>query len=352
VVTISGSIRTLSVWSIGLSPLLAAACTASPGPSQQSQGLPADCSTTITQSDDVRSALDGAAPGNTVCFTGGNLTDADLMMTRSGTNDSPIRLVADGTTVNNVHVTASNVVVEGFTVAGGDGITLEGSRLIARRNTVHDTRRGGVACASCTDSTISDNTVEHVSTVGIYISGQRITVSGNTVSDTIAQNDGDADGMRFFGAGHRITGNTIRDISDRGYRAPPHPDCFQTFDHTTPTYDVVISGNTCRNVDAQCLIATDDQPGRSGAPSGVPTISFVDNICAPNGAQAINLRRWPGAEIRRNKFSGPNLNRAILINDGSTDCTATDNTTAGGVPTVNVDGASRAGFRQNGNSPA
>src|SRR5262249_27965395 len=161
----------------------------------------------------------------------------------------------------------------------------------------------------------------------IYISGQRITVSGNTVSDTIAENDGDADGMRFFGNGHRITGNTIRDISDRGYRAPPHPDCFQTFDHTTPTYDVVISGNTCQNVDAQCLIATDDQPGRSPAPSGVPTISFIDNTCAPNGSQAINLRRWPGAEIRHNKFSGSHLNRAILVNDGSIGCVVIDNTT-------------------------
>jgi parallel beta-helix repeat protein len=300
----------------------------------------------------VRSALNAAAPGNTVCFTGGNLADAELTMTRSGTTDSPIKLVADGATVDTVHVTADNVVVEGFTVTGGDGISLEGARLTARHNTIHDTHRGGVACAPCTDSTISDNTVAHVSTVGIYISGQRITVSGNTVSDTFAENDGDADGMRFFGNGHRITGNTIRDISDRGYRAPPHPDCFQTFDHTTPTYDVVISGNTCRNVDAQCLIATDDQPGRSGAPSGVPTISFLDNTCAPNGSQAINLRHWQSAEIRHNSFSGPHLNRAILISDGSAGCVVTDNTTAGGVPTVDVDGSSRPGFRQNGNSPA
>ncbi|OLE27991.1 MAG: hypothetical protein AUG49_03695 [Catenulispora sp. 13_1_20CM_3_70_7] len=172
------------------------------------------------------------------------------------------------------------------------------------------------------------------------------------MSETVAEDDGDADGMRFFGTGHRITGNTIRDISARGYRAPPHPDCFQTFDHSPPTYDVVISGNTCQNVDAQCLIATDDQPGSSGAPNGVPSITFADNTCAPNGAQAINLRRWPNVEIRHNKFSGPNLNRAILIIDGSTGCTVIDNTTAGGVPTVDVDGASRPGFRQNGNSPA
>jgi hypothetical protein len=63
-------------------------------------------------------------------------------------------------------------------------------------------------------------------------------------------------------------------------------------------------------------------------PETVPSITFVDNTCAPNGAQAINLRRWPNVEVRQNKFSGPHLNRAVLINDGS----------------------SRAGFRQNGDT--
>lgn len=349
-VTIPGGLRTLSGWSIGLSALLTAACTSSSGSGRENQGLPADCTATVTRSSDVRQALDSAMPGSLVCFTGGNLTDADLQMTKSGTADSPIKLMADGATVDNIHVTANYVLVEGFTVSGGDGILLEGTGITAQRNTIHDTRRGGVACIPCTDSTITANTVQHVATAGIYISGQRITVSGNTVSDTIAVDDGDADGMRFFGTGHRITGNTIRNISDRGYRAPPHPDCFQTFDHSPPTNDVVISGNTCQNVDAQCLIATDDQPGSSGAPGAVPSITFIDNTCAPNGAQAINLRHWPNVEIRQNKFSGPNLNRAILINSGSTGCTVVDNTTAGGVPTVDVDGASRAGFRQNGNT--
>lgn len=349
--TALGGIRTLSVCSLALSLLFTAACTSS-APNQQGQGLPPDCTQTISRSDDVRVALNAASPGSTVCFTGGDLTDADLTMTKSGTPQSPIKLIADGAPVDNIHVTANHVIIQGFTVAGGDGIELEGTGITAQHNTIHDTRRGGIACTSCSDSTITSNTVQHASTVGIYISGQRITVSDNTVSDTVATDDGDADGMRFFGTGHRITGNTIRDISARGYRAPPHPDCFQTFDHSPPTYDVVISGNTCQNVDAQCLIATDDQPGSSGAPNGVPSITFVDNTCAPNGAQAINLRHWPNVEIRHNKFSGSNLNRAILIIDGSTGCTVIDNTTTGGVPTVDVDGASRTGFRQNGNSPA
>jgi hypothetical protein len=351
-VTVPGGIRTLPVWSMTLGLVLTAGCTASPDQSQQNlPGLPADCTRTITQSDDVRPALDSASPGNTLCFTGGDLIDADLTMTRSGTADSPIRLLADGATVDNVHVSADHIVIEGFTVTGGDGILLEGTGITAQHNTIHDTQRDGIACMPCTDSTIASNTVHHVSTAGIFITGQRITVTGNTVSDTVARDDGDADGMRFFGTGHRITGNTIRDISERGYRAPPHPDCFQTYDHSPPTYDVIISGNTCENVDAQCLIATDDQPGDNGAPSRAASITFVDNTCAPNGAQAINLRRWPNVEIRQNKFAGPNLQRAILIIDGSTGCTVSGNTSAGNGPIVDVDGASRSGFRQSGNSP-
>ncbi|MFN2479488.1 MAG: right-handed parallel beta-helix repeat-containing protein [Pseudonocardiaceae bacterium] len=351
--TVQGGIRTLPVWSMALGLTLIAGCTASPDQSQQNpRGFPADCTRTISQSDDVRPALESASPGNTLCFTGGNLTDADLTITRSGTADSPIRLIADGATVDNVHVSADHILIEGFTVTGGDGILLEGTGLTAQHNMIHDTQRDGIACMPCTDSTIATNTVQHVATAGIYITGQRITVTGNTVSDTVARDDGDADGMRFFGTGHRITGNTIRDISERGYRAPPHPDCFQTYDHDTATYDVVISGNACENVDAQCLIATDDQPGDNGAPSRTPSITFVDNTCAPNGAQAINLRRWPNVEIRDNKFSGPNLQRAILIVGGSTSCTVIGNTSAGHGPIVDVDGMSRPGFRQSDNSPA
>jgi hypothetical protein len=352
-VTVPGGIRTLSAWPLSLSLLVAAACTAAPEESQQNrQGLRLDCTRTITRSDEVRPALDAASPGNTVCFTGGNLTDADVTMTRSGTGESPITLIADGATINNIHIAADHVIIEGFTVTGGDEILLEGTGITAQHNTIHDTQLGGIVCKPCSDSTIAANTVQHVSTTGIYITGERITVTGNMVSETVARDDGDADGMRFFGTGHRITGNIIRDISERGYRSPPHPDCFQTYGHSPPTYDVVISGNTCQNVDAQCLIATDDQPGNNGAPSGVSSITFVNNTCAPNGAQAVNLRRWPNVEIRQNHFAGAHLKRAILIIDGSTGCTVTGNTTAGNVHTVEVDGASRAGFRQSDNNPA
>lgn len=91
----------------------------------------------------------------------------------------------------------------------------------ARNNTVHDTGQGGITCDPCTDSTIESNTMTHVATNGIEITGTRITVHANTISDTVvAQHGGDADGMRFYGSGHRITDNTISDISADGHHSP------------------------------------------------------------------------------------------------------------------------------------
>ncbi|HEY6425149.1 MAG TPA: right-handed parallel beta-helix repeat-containing protein [Pseudonocardiaceae bacterium] len=275
-----------------------------------------------------------------------------MTLTKSGTAAAPIRLVSDGGAVRDVHITGDHVIVEGFTVTGGDGMLLAGSGITARNNTVHDTQQSGITCDPCTDSTIESNTITHVTTVGIWIKGQRITVHANTISGTVPSGESDADGMRFFGNGHRITGNTIRDISDNGYSNPPHPDCFQTYDQNSPaTYDVVISGNTCRNVGAQCLIATGDQNHNGDAPTGGPSITFVDNICATNGAQAINLRRWANVDIRQNKISGPHLTRGIIIIDDSNGARVVGNATAGGQPTVDIDPSSRPGSQVEGNDP-
>jgi parallel beta helix pectate lyase-like protein len=319
----------------------------SPSPSR-----PPTCSRTVTRADDVPAALDAASPGSTVCFTGPGLVGAEVTMNRSGAANKPIALRSDGATVRSMHINADHVVVEGFTVTGGEGVFLHGGDLTIRHNTVHDTHQGGITCAPCWDSIIDSNLVQHVDTAGIWISGQRVQVSHNTVSATVARDNGDADGMRFFGSSHRITDNTIMDISASGYTNPPHPDCFQTYDNNSqPTFDVLIAGNTCRNVDAQCLIATGDQRGNSAAPTGGPSISFIGNTCASNGAQAVNLRHWPNVEIRDNRISGPNLNRGIIISEGSTGCVAIGNTTDAGRPTVDIDGSSQPGSHVEHNSP-
>jgi hypothetical protein len=318
------------------------------GPNQ----APPPCTRTISQANQVPAALDTASPGTMLCFTGGDLSGTDVTMTRSGAPNTPITLRSDGAAVRSIHITADHIVIDGFTVVGGDGVFLNGDDLAIRHNTVHDTQRGGITCERCQNSIIDSNTVQHVDTIGIWIDGQRIAVSHNKVSDTLARDNGDADGMRFFGTGHRITENAVTDISDHGYANPPHPDCFQTYDdNSPPTFDVLIAGNTCRNVGAQCLIATGDQRRNSGAPAEVRSITFVDNTCATNGAQAVNLRRWPNVEIRDNRISGPNVARGIIIIDDSTGCVVIGNSTDGGRPTLDIDNSSKPGSHVDRNSP-
>jgi hypothetical protein len=304
------------------------------------------CTYTIRTVQDARAALPAAAPGNTLCFLGSELADVDLTMTRAGTAEAPISLVSDGhTSVHQLHVLADHVIIQGFTVAGGGELLLEGTGIVAQKNTVADTQRGGIICASCLDSTIESNTVTHVATTGISISGQRITVRENLVIATVHVDDGDADGVRFFGNGHRIISNVIQDISPSGSPNSAHPDCFQTFDTGhPPTFDVEIIGNACRNVAENCLIATGDENGNSGAPVGSTSITFIGNTCATNGDQSVSLRHWPNVDVRKNRLLGPSLKRGVLITNGSTGCTAKDNTTPRDVPPVEIDDSSRPGF--------
>jgi hypothetical protein len=307
------------------------------------------CTHTINNIDEARAALNAVVPGDMLCFFGSDLANVDLTLTRSGTVKDPINLVSDGhITVHQLHVLADHVIIQGFTIVGGGELLLAGTGIVAQKNTVHDTQRGGIICANCTDSIIEANTVLHAAMTGISISGQRITVRENRVSETVAGGDGDADGVRFFGNGHRIISNSIENITASGPPGAPHPDCFQTFDtgHSA-TFDVDIVGNACRNVAENCLVATGDESGNSEAPAGAPSITFIGNDCVTNGDQTVNLRRWPNVDVRKNHLFGPNLKRAVLITNGSTHCTVRDNTTRSDVSVVEIDGSSRPGL----NSP-
>lgn len=307
------------------------------------------CTRTINNVDEARAALTTAAPGDTLCFFGADLANVDLTLIRSGAAKAPISLISDGyTTVHQFHILADNVIIQGFTIVGGGGLLLQGSGIIAQKNTVRDTQSGGIICAFCTDSTIESNTVTRAATAGISLTGQRITVRENLVRETMTGGDGDADGIRFFGDGLRIVSNSIKNISGSGSPAASHPDCFSTSDTGhPPTFDVQIVGNACQAVTRNCLIATGDESGNNEAPAASPSITFIGNDCVTNGDQAVDLRRWPNVDVRKNQLSGPNLKRGVLITNGSTRATVKDNTTASGVPAVEIDDSSRPGF----NSP-
>jgi hypothetical protein len=110
---------------------------------------------------------------------------------------------------------------------------------------------------------------------------------------------------------------------------------------------VAIVGNACQNVAENCLVATGDESGNGEAPAGSPSITFIGNDCAANGDQAVYLRRWPNVDVRKNHLLGPSLKHGVVLTNSSTRCTVKDNTTAAGVPPVQIDDSSQAGF----NSP-
>ncbi len=202
---------------------------------------------------------------------------------------------------------------------------------------------------------IEQNTVDGTDGTGIRIEGQGITLRDNTISGSVKRESRDADGVRFFGTAIRISGNTIRDISDDGYvpeESKPHTDCFQTFDDDSPvTYDVVISGNTCADVDAQCLIGTGSERGNEGVPAGVRSVVFEDNDCDIGGSQAVYLENYPNVEVRDNVLSGPNIYAGVKAQEGATDVVVTGNRVKSGVPPFEVDEGSMSGFVGERNVP-
>ena len=357
VVIRSLSARSLLVVVMGLA-LLAAGCTGGPPegerPPRQVRPLPADCSTRVVDPGVAMATLAQVLPGEKVCLSGDGLADAELTVRTSGTSQQPITIVADGAPVRSLNVEADHVIVDGLSLIDGAGLTMKGRGLVARNNMVYNAAADGIVCVGCADTTIESNTVRRADGTGIYFAGERMTVQHNTVSESVRKTQGDADGIRFFGPGHRVLGNTIKDIKESGYsndpRGGPHTDCFQTYNTPSnpPTVDVVIADNVCTNVDVQCLIATADRDVHLSVAAGQTSITFERNRCEVNGAQVVLLENFPNVVIRNNTFSSPGY-RAVLLTHDSTGCVVTDNTVTGGLRPYEVDDSSRPGFQESGN---
>jgi parallel beta-helix repeat protein len=351
--------RCVAVTVIGLVSI-GSGCTAPPSPGSSSTGAPspnqaglpaADCTDWITGSMQPSVALALVQPGATVCLSDG-LHDAELEVTTSGTPEQPITIVAHGATIRSMDVRADYVVIQGLTLRDGDGLTMAGRGLVARDNVIYNAAENGLACLQCVDTLIESNTVQRADGTGIYLAGAQITVRNNTVSESVLRTQGDADGIRFFGVGHRLTGNTIKDIKAGGYdRGGPHTDCFQTYNNASdpPTYDIVIADNECTNVDVQCLIATAKEGGARSTPEGHTAIVFERNTCSVNGSQAVLLENFSRVIVRDNRFSGAG-SRAVQLGMGSTGCSVIGNTVTGSMRPFEVDRPSRPGFQAANNT--
>lgn len=335
--------------------LLLSGCSDDGGPpaspsGNAASGNAADCTVTAAGEDDLARALTDAAAGSTICVTGDGLRDADLMVRTSGTGEEPVSVLGEGSTpVRSVTVTADHVVVQGFAAVEGDGIALAGTGLAVRGNHVERADLDGISCEElCPDAVIEDNTVVGADGSGILVMGDRAVVRGNSVSGSVRREASDADGIRFFGKDVEIRDNTVFDIKATGYPAgtEPHTDCFQTFDNgRPPTVGVVIADNVCRNVDAQCLIATADEAGEQGDVGRSRGIEFTGNTCEVQGSQAVLARFFPDVVVRGNTFAGPGLASAAVFRERSTGGEFVENTVPAGVRPFEVDGTSRDGFR-------
>lgn len=226
--------------------------------------------------------LPSASPGDVVCLTG--RSDQRLKITTGGSPGKPVVYSGGGDArVAGIEVTANHVVVEGFLAedARSAGARLQGN-----------------------DITFRDNRIDH------------------------PVNDGeDTDGLRFFGDDITILHNTITDVSDGsdcgndGCGDGPHPDCMQSFySNNYPTSShVLIEGNRCDDIAAQCLIGEGPQlpsEGINGTGESTDWI-FFNNYCDTNAAQAVLFKDITNVTVVGNRFDGRN-NKAIVLDFAST----------------------------------
>jgi hypothetical protein len=310
----------------------------------------------LRQFERVQEAVDAAGPGDIICVASLDHSDERIAVMRSGRAGAPIRIVALGSVrIAGFIVDADHVEIEGFFVSnvGHDddrgrsmGIYLAGSFLRVENNTVSATDGDGIGCdaypASCADVVISHNTIRDADGAGILVAGKRILVEYNDVAGSVKNRASDADGIRFFGSRITIRGNYVHDISDRGYPKGdnPHTDCFQTFDNGKPsTYDVIIEGNVCDNVDHQCLIASASDRRTSGL------IIFRNNICRNNGSQGVYLLDFPSAQITNNLFLPSIAYFGVVLRSGSANTVIVNNVFIGSIGPYHADESSRSGLR-------
>ncbi|GAA0948606.1 hypothetical protein GCM10009559_48380 [Pseudonocardia zijingensis] len=272
-----------------LAAVLGLAACSPPSASGPEGQAPPGSQAACTVEADVGS-VPAVAPGAVVCLSG--TLDSRLTLTAGGTPDRPVTYTGGGSArVRGIDVLASNVVVEGFTSAEAHSM---GAKLV----------------------------------------GDGIVFQENTISHPVYEGD-DTDGVRFFGNHIQLLRNRISDVEDGadcdddGCGDGPHPDCFQTYysDEYPTSSDVVIDGNRCENVVAQCLIAEGPNLPDEGirGPGASANWVFRNNFCDDDAVQAVMLKDVQNVSITGNDFEGHN-NKAIALADGSTGAYVDGNT--------------------------
>ncbi|HEY1970681.1 MAG TPA: hypothetical protein VGH89_22200, partial [Pseudonocardia sp.] len=269
--------------------VLLAACggrSQSPGPAGTgAPTAPAKCTQKVSDSAALNQALSSASAGDTICVAG-DLGKSRVNITKGGSDGQPISVIGNKTPAGGISVEADNVVVDGFVL-------------------------------------------DQPQAPGAELRGNNITLRNTWINDP---QDGDNDGIRFFGNGIKILHNTVAKTAPRN---KSHADCMQTFatdsDHPA-SQDVLIDGNRCEQIDNNCLIAegpnssADDGSGEGESKN----ITFSNNYCENHAAQAVLLDDVTGAVITGNQIAG-RTNHAFALQNNSTGAVIKDNKITGRV---------------------
>jgi hypothetical protein len=228
-------------------------------------------------------SIDEPRPGDVICLDD---MDSPLKITVGGTPDAPVTYSGNGkTTVPGIHAEADNIVIQGFVSEGAE-----------------DT--------------------------GIWAAGQNVTIQDNTVTQ-VMHTDNDLDAIRFFGDGARVLHNRVHDLEGNDPE-DSHVDCMQSFATSRPgSSNVVIQGNRCEGIRAQCLMAEGPNV-KDGSGDGVSrNWLFEGNYCDANAkAQSVSIQDIQNVRISRNQFAGK-ASKAIALGQNSTGVVVTDDNKLG-----------------------
>ena len=229
-------------------------------------------------------SIDDPHPGDVICLSD---MDDPLQITVGGTPSAPVTYSGTGETrVPGIHAEADNIVIQGF---------------------------------------LSDGAKD----TGIWVSGENVTVQDNTITQ-VKYTDNDLDAMRFFGDGARILHNSVHDLEGSSDIGDSHVDCIQTFATSRPgSQDVVIQGNRCEGIRAQCLMAEGPNVD-GGSRDGVSrNWVFEGNYCDAHAeAQSVSVQDIQNVRISHNEMAGQ-ANKAFALGQDSTGVVVTDDNKIG-----------------------
>jgi parallel beta-helix repeat protein len=191
----------------------------------------------------VQKAANTLTAGQTVLVQAGTYSER-VGVTISGSSGSIITFQAQGTVVmQGFDLEASYITIDGFSIANtggsgwddrsdGSGVYMYNANynVISDNSIDHTTAAGIYVSSNCNHNLVSANIITYAVECGIYAMGTYNVIDSNDISHTRDIGNSDADGVRFFGTGNIFRRNHIHDIilSDSP-GVSPHADGFQTW---------------------------------------------------------------------------------------------------------------------------